>query len=165
MSIATAPSVTTRSSQRIDTQRTTRKKRGRSIGVAVLTTALLVVVAFPLVWLFLGSLKTQQEFLDNPAFALPENFFNFENYTRALTEGGNLATYARNSVIAVVPSLFLTIFLGVCAGFALEVMVWKGRGTVLLMFLAGGIMVPGQLILLPLFTIYFRAGLTGSLWP
>ncbi len=44
-------------------------------------------------------------------------------------------------------------------------MVWKGRGTVLLMFLAGGIMVPGQLILLPLFTIYFRAGLTGSLWP
>jgi raffinose/stachyose/melibiose transport system permease protein len=31
-------------------------------------------------------------------------------------------------------------------------------------FLAG-IMVPSQMILLPLFTIYFQAGLTGSLWP
>jgi raffinose/stachyose/melibiose transport system permease protein len=35
---------------------------------------------------------------------------------------------------------------------------------VLLLFLAG-IMVPAQMILLPLFTIYFRTGLTGSLWP
>ena len=26
-------------------------------------------------------------------------------------------------------------------------------------------MIPGQMILLPLFTIYFRLGLTGSLWP
>ena len=32
------------------------------------------------------------------------------------------------------------------------------------LFLAG-IMIPGQMILLPLFTIYFRTGLTGSLWP
>ncbi|WP_456789740.1 carbohydrate ABC transporter permease [Cellulomonas sp. P5_C5] len=120
-------------------------------------------MVFPLVWLVLGSLKTQSEFLNNPAFALPENWLNFENYTRAITEG-NLGTYARNSVLAVIPSLFLTIILGVAAGFALEVMVWKGRGTVLLLFLAG-IMIPGQMILLPLFTIYFRAGLTGSLWP
>ena len=53
---------------------------------------------------------------------------------------------------------------GVAAGFALEVMVWKGRGAVLLLFLAG-IMVPGQMILLPLFTVYFKIGLTGTLWP
>jgi raffinose/stachyose/melibiose transport system permease protein len=46
----------------------------------------------------------------------------------------------------------------------LEVMVWKGRNTVLLLVLAG-IMVPGQMILLPLFTIYFNIHLTGSLWP
>ena len=32
----------------------------------------------------------------------------------------------------------------------------------LLLFLAG-IMVPSQMILLPLFTIYFQAGLTGTL--
>lgn len=85
------------------------------------------------------------------------------NYTAAITEG-NLGTYARNSIVAVFPSLALTIFFGVAAGFALEVMVWKGRGTTLLIFLAG-IMIPGQMILLPLFTMYFKLGITGSLWP
>lgn len=143
--------------------RVPKKRRMRSVGVGIVSAILIVVVVFPLVWLVLGSLKTQSEFLNNAAFALPENWLNFDNYTRAITEG-NLGTYAKNSVIAVVPSLFLTIALGVAAGFALEVMVWKGRGTVLLLFLAG-IMVPGQMILLPLFTIYFKLGLTGSLWP
>jgi raffinose/stachyose/melibiose transport system permease protein len=70
----------------------------------------------------------------------------------------------RNSALAVFPSLFFTIVLGVAAAFALEVMVWKGRGPLLLLFLAG-IMVPGQMILLPLFTVYFKVGLTGTLWP
>ena len=49
----------------------------------------------------------------------------------------------------------LIIVLGVAAGFALEVMVWRGRDGVLLLFLAG-IMVPRQMILLPLFTVYFQ---------
>lgn len=123
----------------------------------------LLVVVYPLIWLVLGSLKTQQEFLNNPTFSLPESWTNFDNYTTAIVDG-NLGTYALNSITAVVPSLTLTILFGVAAGFALEVMVWKGRGTTLLLFLAG-IMVPGQMILLPLFTMYFKVGLTGSLWP
>src|SRR5699024_11280727 len=62
------------------------------------------------------------------------------------------------------PALFLMLLLGSAAGFALEVLVWKGRNGVLLLFLAG-IMVPLQMILLPLFTVYFQTGLTGTLWP
>jgi raffinose/stachyose/melibiose transport system permease protein len=131
---------------------------------AALGTALLVlVVVIPLLWLVMGSFKTQTEFLNSPAFAMPESWLNFDNYVAAVNEG-NLGTYARNSVIAVFPSLLLTLLFGVAAGFALEVMVWKGRGTVLLAFLAG-IMVPAQMILLPLFSIYFKLHLTGTLLP
>lgn len=135
----------------------------RRIPVWIVVGILLVVVVYPLFWLLTGSLKTQEEFLNNPTWALPEDWTNFSNYVEAWTTG-NLAVYIRNSVLAVVPALFFTIVFGVAAGFALEVMVWKGRGPVLLAFLAG-IMIPGQMILLPLFTIYFRAGLTGTLWP
>ncbi|RXZ50617.1 carbohydrate ABC transporter permease [Agromyces fucosus] len=135
----------------------------RRIPVWIIVGILLVVVVYPLFWLLTGSLKTQEEFLNNPTWALPEDWTNFSNYVEAWTTG-NLGVYIRNSVLAVVPALFFTIVFGVAAGFALEVMVWKGRGPVLLAFLAG-IMIPGQMILLPLFTIYFRAGLTGSLWP
>ena len=124
---------------------------------------LLIVVVYPLFWMLTGSLKTQDEFLNNPTWALPEDWTNFSNYVEAWTVG-HLDVYIRNSILAVFPSLFLTIVLGVAAGFALEVMVWKGRGPVLLAFLVG-IMIPGQMILLPLFTMYFRTGLTGTLWP
>jgi raffinose/stachyose/melibiose transport system permease protein len=54
--------------------------------------------------------------------------------------------------------------LGVAAGYALEVMIWKGRRQTLLLIMAG-IMVPGQMILVPLFTTYFKLGITDSLWP
>ncbi|HKP08674.1 MAG TPA: carbohydrate ABC transporter permease [Microbacterium sp.] len=135
----------------------------RRVPMWIVIGVLLIAVVYPLFWMLTGSLKTQEEFLNNPTWALPEDWTNFSNYVEAWTTG-NLGTYIRNSILAVFPSLFLTITIGVAAGFALEVMVWKGRGPVLLAFLAG-IMIPGQMILLPLFTMYFRAGLTGTLWP
>jgi raffinose/stachyose/melibiose transport system permease protein len=64
----------------------------------------------------------------------------------------------------VLPSLVLVVLLGAAAGFGLQVMRWRLRGPTMLIFLAG-IMVPSQMILLPLFTIYFQTGLSGSLWP
>ena len=138
-------------------------RTARRIPGWILVTVLVIVVIYPLFWLLMGSFKTQSEFLTSPSWALPEDWTNFDNYIEAFTTG-NLGTYIRNSILATIPALFFTIVFGVAAGFALEVMVWKGRGTVLLLFLAG-IMVPGQMILLPLFTLYFQTGLTGSLWP
>ncbi|MBD8059197.1 carbohydrate ABC transporter permease [Cellulomonas sp. JH27-2] len=144
-------------------RRRSARRPMRTIGNVVLAALLLLIVLVPLVWLVMGSFKTQSEFLNNPAFALPDSWTNFSNYSAAITEG-HLGTYVRNSILTVFPALFLTILFGVAAGFALEVMVWKGRGTVLIAFLAG-IMVPGQMILLPLFTIYFKLHLTGTLLP
>lgn len=128
----------------------------------VLIAALLVIEIYPMVWMFLGSFKTQSEFLNEPFWALPQSW-GMDNYVEVFTTG-EFGKYILNSVIVVFPSLAIILLLGVAAGFALEVMVWKGRGTVLLLFLAA-IMVPTQMILLPLFTIYFRLNLTGTLWP
>ncbi|KAA9108143.1 carbohydrate ABC transporter permease [Microbacterium rhizomatis] len=134
----------------------------RRLPVWILITVLLVVVLYPQLWIILGSFKTQAEFLSNPTWALPESF-NLDNYIQALTRG-NVATNYRNSILVTIPSVALIVFLGVAAGYALEVMVWKGRKTMLLVILAG-IMVPGQMILVPLFTVYFKVGITDTLWP
>ncbi|PPF57275.1 carbohydrate ABC transporter permease [Clavibacter michiganensis] len=138
-----------------------RRVVGRIVS-GILVAFLLVIVVGPLIWMVLGSFKTQTEFLENPVWMLPQQW-NLDNYVFAWTTG-NFAQYAVNSVVTVIPSLFLVLLLGSMAGFALEVLVWKGRGAVLLTFLAG-IMVPTQMILLPLFAAYFRTGLTGTLWP
>ncbi|MGW2523794.1 carbohydrate ABC transporter permease [Streptomyces sp. NPDC001617] len=127
-----------------------------------LVALLLVIEVAPLLWLLLSSFKTQSEFVNDPAWALPKSW-GLHNYTEAWTTG-HVATYIRNSLLATAPSLALIILLGVAAGFALEVMVWRGRHRVLLVFLVG-IMVPSQMILLPLFRVYFQTGLSGTLWP
>ncbi len=130
--------------------------------VAVGVALLMLIEIYPLVWLLFGSFKQQDEFLSEPFWALPRSW-SFDNYESAFVEG-NLGTYLRNSVLVVFPSLFLILAFGAAAAYALEVLVWKGRGAVLLIFLVG-IMMPIQMILLPLFTIYFNLDLTGSLWP
>ncbi|MCB2175586.1 MAG: carbohydrate ABC transporter permease [Actinomycetales bacterium] len=123
---------------------------------------LLLLVVYPMLWILLGSFKQQDEFLSEPFWALPRSW-SLTNYVSAFVDGG-LGIYIRNSALVVFPSLLLILAFGVAAAFALEVLVWKGRSSVLVLFLAG-IMVPTQMILLPLFAVYYRAGLTGSLWP
>ncbi|MBK4347105.1 carbohydrate ABC transporter permease [Lacisediminihabitans changchengi] len=123
---------------------------------------LLVIEIYPLFWLIMSSFKTQDEFLNAPAWALPSGF-DWSNYFDALVTA-NIGKNILNSVIATAPSLALIILFGTAAGFALEVLVFRGRGAILLTFLAG-IMIPGQMILLPLFNAYFQIGITGTLWP
>ncbi|MEU5093655.1 carbohydrate ABC transporter permease [Streptomyces sp. NPDC020996] len=123
---------------------------------------LLVVEIYPLLWMFLTSLKSNDDYLNHSTWSLPTHW-EWGNYAEAWTTG-NIGLYVQNSVLAVVPALALMLLLGTAAGFALQIMVWKGRSLTLLVFLVG-MMVPPQMILLPLFTVYFRTGLSGTLWP
>jgi raffinose/stachyose/melibiose transport system permease protein len=146
----------------VDPRRRSARDFFTRLPMRVLIAVLLVIQIYPVVWMLLGSFKTQSEFLNEPFWALPQSW-SLDNYVEVFTTG-DFGQYIVNSVIAVFPSLAIILLFGTAAGFALEVMVWKGRGTVLLLFLAG-IMVPAQMILLPLFSMYFQTHLTGSLWP
>jgi raffinose/stachyose/melibiose transport system permease protein len=128
----------------------------------LLTVLLLVVVLYPLAWLFLGSLKSQSDYLNHPTYDLPVHWM-WGNYETAWVTG-DLGIYIRNSATAVLPALALVIVCGSAAGFTLQLMRWRLSRPVMLVFLAG-IMVPAQMILLPLFTIYYQVGLTSTLWP
>ncbi len=140
----------------------TRARMLRRLPVWILVAVLLVVVLYPQFWVVMGSFKTQTEFLSNPTWSLPSSL-DFSNYYEALFRG-NVAINYRNSILVTIPSVALIVLLGVAAGYALEIMIWKGRGTTLMLIL-GGIMVPGQMILVPLFIAYFKIGITDSLWP
>ena len=142
-------------------RRRTWLARLKKLPLYAVVTLLLLSVVYPLVWLLLGAFKTQDEFLNDPTWSLPRDLTNLDNFSAAW---GSVSQYLLNSALAVFPALLVMLVIGTAAGFALEVMVWKGRNTVLLTFLVG-IMVPWQMILLPLFSVYFQAGLTQTLWP
>ncbi len=96
-----------------------------------------------------------------PIYALPEGF-HWQNYVNAWTVG-KMSIYFRNSVLATFPSLLLIIVLGTMAAFGIEIMKWGLGNMVMLTFLAG-IMIPVQMVLLPLFTIYHKIHLLNNLW-
>ncbi|MFF9342620.1 MULTISPECIES: carbohydrate ABC transporter permease [unclassified Streptomyces] len=138
------------------------RKAGGRLWIRLAVAALLIIEVYPLIWMFLTSVKSNSDYLNNSTWSLPTTW-EWGNYAEAWTTG-NIGLYVKNSLLAVVPALALILLLGTAAGFALQIMVWKGRSLTLLVFLAG-MMIPPQMILLPLFTIYFRTGLSGTLWP
>jgi raffinose/stachyose/melibiose transport system permease protein len=121
-----------------------------------------VVEIYPLFWILTSSFKNQDDFTTQPLWSMPKHL-NFHNYSVAWATA-DLGHDALNSLTVTVVSMVVILAVGSAAAFALEIMIWRGRTSILL-FIIGGLMVPTQLILLPLFSIYFKLGLTNSLLP
>ncbi len=141
-------------------RRESRRNLLTRVPVWVLIGLLLVVEIYPLLWMLLSSFKTSDEFSTGVFWSLPTGLV-WQNYVQAWTSG--MSTYFLNSILTVFPSLFLILLISLAASFALEVMKFRGSNVVLLAFLAG-IMIPLQMVLLPLFTIYFQTGLINTRW-
>jgi raffinose/stachyose/melibiose transport system permease protein len=141
-------------------RRSARQRAWRAL-MALVVTLLLVIEVLPIVWLVLQSFKQDNEFSLHPIWALPRGFY-WENWNVAWSTG-HIGIYFKNSVLATFPSLFFMIVLSLAAAFALEVMRWRGRNAVLFFFVAG-LLIPLQMVLLPLFTVYFHLHLINSLW-
>lgn len=133
------------------TMLTLRKQSVWKLLIWTLVVILVLIELYPLTWLLLSSFKAPAEFSLNPIYALPEGFY-WQNYIRAWTEG-RMGVYFRNSLMVTIPSLFLILCLGSMAAFGIEILKWRFNNVVLVIFLLG-IMIPVQMILLPLFAIY-----------
>lgn len=120
---------------------------------------LLAVDIYPVIWVVFSSLKSANEFVTRPMYALPTGL-NLENYVQAikLTNFGVLFT---NTVIVTVFSVAIAIVLSAMASFALSVMRWRMAGVVST-FLRLGMFVPGFVLLLPQFLMFQRGGLLNT---
>jgi raffinose/stachyose/melibiose transport system permease protein len=135
-----------------------RKLRRAPVGIFL--AAVIAIEVLPLAWLLVSSVRPAAEFTTEPMWSIPKSL-DWNNYVYAWTTGA-MGTYLRNSMIAVFPSLLLIAALSITAAFALEILHWRGRNGVMLIFLAG-IMMPLQIILLPLFSIYVHVHLINNL--
>ncbi|GGI12611.1 carbohydrate ABC transporter permease [Gottfriedia solisilvae] len=120
----------------------------------------LIVVAvfqiFPIIWLFLFSLKNNQEVFNMSPFSLPENP-KWENYTKVWTEG-NISLYFFNSVTYTIAAVVLTVVLASMVTFAITRMNWKASKLVLGLFMVG-LMIPVHSTLIPLFNTFTKINL------
>ena len=132
--------------------------RKRRAGDALALLALLAYTAFalfPLLWIFLMSLKTQRDVIATP----PKFIFTptFQNYAEVLSRPDFLVPL-KNTVIVTLGALMLSVIIGLPAAYALARMEFRGKEDLAFSFLSLRF-APELIILLPLFVIYQSLGL------
>jgi raffinose/stachyose/melibiose transport system permease protein len=141
-----------------------RRKRLAPIVTAIAWHGVMLVVCaivlIPIVMVVLGSFKTVPEFFVTP-YGLPEAFDPF-NYVKAWEEA-ELQRAAWNSLLSTVLGVLISTFLACLAAYGLARFDFGLRLPMRLLFV-GGLVVPVQLIIIPIFVMFRQAGLLGSIW-
>ena len=99
------------------------KKKIVKIVFAVFIILFLIIQIYPVIWLFIASVKPSVELASAP-FALPK-LVTFENFVKVLSDG-KIGTYMWNSLKVTGISLLLIVVLSATAGYALSKFKVKG---------------------------------------
>lgn len=131
-----------------------------ALRVVILVTSALVALV-PIVWLVLGSFKTPTELSARPPSLLPESW-GLSNYTDALTRF-DFTTYLFNSTVVTIAATALTLAINSMAAYALAKYNFRGKNGLFLLTLAT-IMIPLQVILIPVYQVVASLGMVNTLW-
>jgi multiple sugar transport system permease protein len=135
------------------------RRLGRAVGVGVLIVAAMVALG-PLLWTVTTSMRTPAEAFTNPPEWLPRHP-DFSNY-KAVFDQVPIGTFFVNSVIVtglIVVGQTVTCSL---SGYAFAMIRFPGKNLIFAIFLAT-MMVPLQTIIIPVFVIVSRMGMSDSL--
>ena len=120
-----------------------------------------IISLYPLIWMIFYSFKGNDEiFVTNP-FGPPMEW-KFSNYVNAWTQY-DVPLYFKNSVVVGIMTVALTIICAMMFTFAVARLRWKLSGTART-FIALGMFIPVQAIMLPVVQTVDRLGLMGTRW-
>ena len=125
--------------------------------VYVVLVAIVVVEAFPLVWMLLTSVKNQREVF-NSFLPTTLDFSNFPRVWAAM----DLPTHLFNSLYVTGLTVIIVICISTLAGYAFARYRFPGRDWLFYIFI-GAMMIPGQAILIPMFQFLKAIGLLNTL--
>ena len=109
----------------------------------------LLIVLYPVIWLFYTSLKPDQDIFLHP-FQLPSpDNLRWDNFTRAWNQT-DFGRHLLNSIALTASTVIVTTFIAASTAFALTRYSIRAA-TPLLMFFLAGLMIPLQLAIVPLF--------------
>ncbi|NCB01941.1 MAG: carbohydrate ABC transporter permease [Spirochaetia bacterium] len=119
-----------------------------------------LIVLFPLWVLVINSFKSRLTIYTNP-FWIPKTW-NFNNYKEVFSDG-NFLVYFNNSLIVVIISLIISLFIAALASYALAS--WKGKySRLLFLFFIAGMMLPIKIASIRLLEIVRFLGLLNTIW-
>ena len=128
--------------------------------IQVILWSYVVLVVYPMFWLMTTSLKSDQDIFLKP-FDLPAmNDLRWDNFASAWTRG-QFGNHFFNSVLVTAVTIVLTLLLASMAAYAMARFTFRG-GRMLLFYVLAGLMIPGQLAIVPLFFQMKSLGLLDS---
>ena len=138
-----------------------KKKKISIPGIIKWIIALLLVImqVYPFFYVFTSSFKSLDDFRKLPAYALPSKWV-LTNFINVFTKS-HMPTYFKNSIIVLIGVLVPLLLFALMAGFALSKIKFKGRKVILNYFMLG-LMLPMQVALIPLFSIFNKMGLINT---
>ena len=124
-----------------------------------LLTIFAAAVLIPSSIVVLGSFKQDVEIYTKP-LALPQNW-NLNNF-RTLVETGSVFTPFKNSVIVAVFSVGITILFASLVAYAIARSVTV-TGKILFLLFSLGLAIPGQVNIIPIFTLFTKLNLKNTI--
>ena len=145
-----------------------KKKKTISIGkvffnvpVALILIIIALLVLVPVIWMTFSAFKTEREIISWPPTFIPKTF-TLENFVDV--QGRiNIIRYIANSVIYAGVTTALAVVVNSMAGYAYAFYEFKGKTGTFLMTLAT-MMVPFQVIMVPLFLVVYKMGMYDTYW-
>ncbi len=139
----------------------TSKIRTWTIAKRAILLVIVGVMLIPVVWLFMSSFLVEKDIWSSPPKLFP-TYLNFSNYEQILSDSDFVKSF-KNSLIIVVPTTALVALVAVLGGYA------SARSRFKIPFLnlisigiLGAQMVPGPIILIPLFILYKFLNIIGT---
>lgn len=134
-------------------------KKSPPIAVYLALAIFTLIYLFPVVWIFLSSIKPAREL-----FLWPPRFFpahpTWDNYGVAFARG-DFTRYISNSFFVSVTSTILTVVINLMCGYAFAKYRFVGSRTLFLFFIST-LMLPLEVIMIPIFRVINRLGLYNS---
>ncbi|MBQ6518931.1 MAG: carbohydrate ABC transporter permease [Anaerolineaceae bacterium] len=117
---------------------------------------IIVIMAFPFLWMISASFQTLQETITVPPTLIPGQF-NFDNF-REVFKTINVWQYLRNSLIVCISIVFLQYLIIVPAAYSLAKIDYKAKPLMFALVMVGQ-MIPMQITFLPIYFMFSKAKL------
>ncbi|MGJ9385985.1 carbohydrate ABC transporter permease [Salipaludibacillus sp. CF4.18] len=119
-----------------------------------------LLVSYPLFYMFLTSVKSHADILQNP-FGLPEKF-QFSNYINALVSY-SMGPALLNSIMVTLGSLIILVLVASLAGYAVAKKTFPGN-KIFFISMVGFIAIPVHALVVPLYYFVESLGLSNNLF-
>ena len=139
------------------------KQKAVMFVIWVLMVILAIITIFPVVYIVLGSFKSNVELLVGGSNIFPSEW-HFENYVQAWT-GAKFATYTWNSVVISVGVMLISLFISTMAGYVFSRSHFRGKNLIYGIFVAFMFINVGSVSIRTLFELATAVHLTESLIP